>query len=305
MEMEIFAKKVKSRVGMKLGTGHGIRVCGVTKNNGVQYTGLQISGDRAAISPVIYIDSYYDMYMNGETTVEGAASLVTDIYNERKEDRMVDIKKFLTYDSVVDGIVYKLINTERNRELLEDVPHRDFMDLSVVYEYLINSSEHGSASILVHNAHMKLWDVTEDVLYRAAEKNTGRILGYDIKTMNDVICGIMESESPEGFDRDKCMEELSDSATMYVLSNRTGIYGATCMLYPDLIRNLAGVLGGSMYIIPSSVHELLLLPADGKDEAGEIKGMIREINDTQVKPEEILSYSLYYYDIREKCIYIC
>ena len=86
------------------------------------------------------------------------------------------------------------------------------------------------------------------------------------------------------------MLEISDSVAMYVLTNKQKVNGASCMLYPDLICQFSDRIGKNLFIIPSSVHELLLLPADHKDEASEIRCMIREINDTQVRVEEILSY---------------
>ncbi len=86
------------------------------------------------------------------------------------------------------------------------------------------------------------------------------------------------------------MLEISDSVPMYVLTNKQKVNGASCMLYPDLICQFSDRIGKNLFIIPSSVHELLLLPADHKDEASEIRCMIREINDTQVRVEEILSY---------------
>ncbi len=77
------------------------------------------------------------------------------------------------------------------------------------------------------------------------------------------------------------------------------------MLYPNLFRNFADVIGSSFYIIPSSIHELLLLPDESMEEDKEFIDMIKLINDTQVVPEEILSYSLYYYDKEEDKVFIC
>ena len=133
------------------------------------------------------------------------------------------------------------------------------------------------------------------MLFRSAKENTQILLGHEIKSMSEVLCGIMEAEGTEESDEDY-MLEMSDSVPMYVLTNKQKVNGAACMLYPDLIRQFSDRFGKNLFIIPSSVHELLLLPADHKDEASEIRCMIREINDTQVRVEEILSYSLYFYD---------
>ena len=301
MEIGSFAEQVRSRVGRELGSCHSVSIHRANKNNGVYYTGLRISEEGLNISPVIYIDRYFREYEKGETTIESAAGYVVDTYNrERGAGAMaVDMRKFLSYDSVRENVVYKLINTERNRELLEDIPHVEFMDLSIVFQCMLSQEELGTASILVHNVHMKLWDVTKEDLYRVAEENTQKLMPYEIKSMAEVLCEIMESEDPEGYDHEEEMEQFSDSVPMYVLSNKSRVEGAACMLYPNLIRDFADKVGSSLYIIPSSTHELLLLPAENDEGSAGIKSMIKEINDTQVSEEEILSYSLYYYDREE------
>ena len=95
------------------------------------------------------------------------------------------------------------------------------------------------------------------------------------------------------------MNEFSDSIPLYVLSNKNGIEGSACMLYPNLIRDFSDKMESSLYIIPSSIHECLLLPTEQDDQSEELRSMIKEINNTQVQQEEILSYSLYYYDRKD------
>ena len=103
--------------------------------------------------------------------------------------------------------------------------------------------------------------------------------------MKQMICEIMHREASDEY-----------NVPLYVLTNRHGTDGAGCTLYPDLLKDFSEALGSSFYIIPSSVHEVLFLPADDTDKSGELREMIKEVNDTQLIPEEILSYSLYYYD---------
>ncbi len=301
MDIGSFAEQVRFHVGNELDSGHDIMIQRVGKNNGVCYTGLQITENAVNISPVIYIDRYYGLYEKGEETIESTAAFVMDTYNRERSGGIMqaDMRKFLSYDNVRENVVYKLINTEKNRELLEDIPHMEIMDLSIVFQCMISQKELGTASILIHNVHMKLWDVTAGELYEAAEKNTPELMPYEIKNMADVLCEIIETENPEEFDDEDYRAELPESVPMYVLSNRNRVEGAACMLYPNLIRDLTDAIGSSLYIIPSSVHELLLLPTEHDMEGAEIKLMIREINDTQVSEEEILSYSLYYYDREE------
>jgi hypothetical protein len=142
---------------------------------------------------------------------------------------------------------------------------------------------------------MKLWNVSVEELYKTAMENTPKLQEYEIRDMNDIIRNVMTEGGFEGF-CDMEEEELSESTPMYVLTNKSGIDGAACILYTDLLKDFASHIEKSFYVIPSSVHEVILVPTDDNTEADEIRRMIKDINDTQVKTEEVLSYSLYYFD---------
>lgn len=299
MEFTNFTTLVREEVERRTGDNYRVRLNDVTKNNGVVLRGLTVMQDDSNISPTIYLNNYYEEYINGRATLINVVNDVMDTYHRNKVNQSVDMRYFLNYESVKQSIVYKLVNTEKNKTLLEDIPHIEFLDLSIVFQCLIAQEDLGTASILIHNVHMKLWDISVEELYREAKENTQRLQGYEIKSMTEVLCEIMKAENLEEFDYEECRQELSDSVPMYVLSNKSRVEGAACMLYPNLIQDFADAIGSSFYIIPSSIHELLLLPAKEDRESREIKSMICEINDTQVSTEEILSYSLYFYDREE------
>lgn len=296
MEFTSFTTLVREEVEKRAGESYKVRINDVRKNNGVILRGLTVMQDDSNISPTIYLNNYYEAYENGEATLVNVVNDVMDTYYRNKVNQSVDMRYFMNYACVKEHIVYKLVNTEKNKELLEDIPHVEFLDLSVVFQCLVAKECFGTASILIHNAHIKLWDIPVMELFRAAKDNTQRILGYEIKGINDAIYEIMQEDEQEGFCFDGCIAEFADSVPMYVLSNKSRVEGAACMIYPDLIKDFAEALGSSLYIIPSSIHELLLLPVTNANESQDIKNMIREINDTQVKMEEILSYSLYLFD---------
>lgn len=299
MEFTNFTTLVREEVERRTGENYRVRLNDVRKNNGVVLRGLTVMQDDSNISPTIYLNNYYEEYTSGRVTLVNVVNDVMDTYNRNKVNQSVDMRYFLNYESVKQNVIYKLVNTEKNKALLEDVPHIEFLDLSIVFQCLIAQEEFGTASILVHNIHLKLWDISAEELYRAAKENTQRLQKYEIKSMTEVLYDIMMEEEPEDFDYEDCMAGFRDNVPMYVLSNKRRIEGAACILYPDLIRDFADAIGSSFYIIPSSVHEVILLPAGQEEEITEIKSMIQEINDTQVSVEEILSYSLYFYDREE------
>ena len=231
-----------------------------------------------------------------EKNESGSAAIPEIAGSAQASGTYVNPRYFLNYEDVEKRIAYKLVNTLRNRELLEDVPHIEFLDLSIVFQIVLTGESEGTASLLIHSAHIKLWGVTVDNLFEAAAKNTPKIMGCELKSMDDVICEILQGESAESFDRDAAKAELADSVPLYVLSNRYKVEGAACVLYPMLLQEIYRNLNSSFYIIPSSIHELLIMPTDSGNTDEELRAMIKDVNDTQVKSDEILSYSLYYYD---------
>ncbi len=294
MDFMNFTTLIRDEVEKKVGDCFQVRLHDVRKNNGAVLKGLTVMQDDSNISPTIYLNNYYEEYTNGRVTLAGVVNGVVDTYNLNKVNHSVDMCYFLNFESVKQCVVYSLVNTEKNRVLLEDVPYKEFLDLSIIFKCLVSDDELGTASILIHNSHMKMWGVTVEELYQAAEENTPQLQEYEIKSMAETLRDI-EEEFGE-FDHETCMEGIRDVVPMYVLSNKSRVEGAACILYPNLIEDFADASGGSLYIIPSSVHEVILLPAGQGEESAEIKSMIREINDTQVSPEEVLSYSLYFYD---------
>lgn len=288
MGIENFAEDVKENLEKKLGNGYNISVQKVDKNNGVTLTGLCVKQSDTNVSPVIYIDSHYEGYKKGNTTPAGTADYVA--YTCRKKRHVADMRRLLNYGEIKNSIVYRLVNTDKNRELLKDLPHMEFLDLSIIFQCLVEDKEIGTAAVLIHNAHAKLWGVSEKELYREASVNTPKLCGYELQSMGQVIKEIMSKRgTPEYFDS-------GISLPLYVLSNGRRTDGAACILYPNFLKDFSEALGSSFYIIPSSVHEVLFLLADDTDRSGELREMIKEVNDTQLLPEEILSYSLYYYD---------
>lgn len=296
MDFTSFAELVKSEVIQKVGNDCRVQLNDVRKTNGIVLKGLTITQGNCNISPTIYLNNHFTDYVSGKSTLSDIINTVLDTYNRNKIGQCVDMRFFLNYGDIKERVIYKLINTERNKELLEDIPHIEFMDLSIVFQCLVSQDELGLSSILIHNSHLKLWGVSAKELYEVAKENTPRLLKYEIKGMAEVLCSIMQEESSNQFDSDDCMMNLSNNILMYVLSNRYKVEGAACILYPHVLSDFADTIGSNLYIIPSSIHEVLLLPAENDAEFTEIKSMIKEINDTQVSAEELLSYSLYYFD---------
>ena len=296
MDFTSFIELVKLEVSKKIGDGCKIQINDVRKNNGVILRGLTITQRNSNMSPTIYLNNHFTDYISGKSSLSDIVNCVADTYHRNKIGQNVDMGYFLNFEDVKSRIVFMLINTKRNKELLEDIPHIDFLDLSIVFQCLIAQEELGLSTVLIHNVHIKLWDVTAEELYQVAKENTPRLLPCELKSMNQVLSEIMLEESPDAFSSEDCTELFTGNIPMFVLSNRSRVEGAACILYPHVLADFANTINSSFYIIPSAIHEVLLLPTNQCEESAEILSMIKEINDTQVSAEEVLSYSLYFYN---------
>ena len=286
MEFEQFVEEIKSRLEESFGCDVSLSVSKVLKNNSTKITGICVKSVKSSIAPIYYLDEDYSMFEKGKRTVEDIVHKIYDSY-KYMHPPVRNMDYFLDYSRVKDRIVYKLINTEMNKELLEDVPHIEFLDLSIVFTYLLESGdEYGLASVLIHNSHMEYWQVSVQELYNLAKANTSKLLEYEFKSLDKVL---MELGGLQQSSKDV-------SNMLFILTNKKRTNGAACVLYTDVIKNIVQKFDSGFYIIPSSIHEVLLYPSDesSSKEADSLRDMVKEVNDTQLEPEEILSYSVYF-----------
>ncbi|MBD5465084.1 MAG: hypothetical protein HDR22_04605 [Lachnospiraceae bacterium] len=301
-----FTKEVEKEMSAYLGKKAEVHISTIQKNNGVKMEGLVIRENGERIAPTIYLNCFYERFLQG-MEIEDVIKEIDTIYKSCKNHPLEDAEFFSDYEQVKNRVVYKLIHKERNRELLEDVPYIPYLDLAIVFYCIVFRQEYGNATILIHKEHMELWNVTEEELYEQASKNTPILLPYFIKSIEEIMGEQFEKEL-SGQGKKEIRETMdmvrpaSEQVSMYVLSNQEKLYGAASILYPNLLKNFAIACGRDFYILPSSVHEVILVPEyDSKDLEG-MSEMVKEINELEVAREEILSDHAYYYDKEEERI---
>lgn len=291
MNLKNFIQEITARVQAVVGEEAGVYVQEVRKNNNVLMHGLTILRKGGNVSPTIYLDSFYEMLKEG-VDMEEIVSKILTVYVRGLPRGRVDMEFFRDFEKVKDRIVYRLVNREKNRELLEEIPHVDFLDLAICFYYSYEHPELGDGMILIRNTHMAMWGTSHRELMHLAERNTPRLLPSQLSSMENSLRGILDEEQ---------LAELREMQQetgkyLYVLSNTRHIQGAAVILYPGILAEAARHLGGSFYILPSSIHEVILLPDDGRSSGKELHEMIAEINRSQLQEEEVLSDYAYRYE---------
>ena len=298
MEIREFAKKLQRAMKTVLGEDYEVKLQEVEKNNGVLLQGLIILAKEQNVSPTIYLKPFWEAYEDGVTMAELVRNIVK-IYREDTPKESVDMSFFKDFEQVKDRICYRLIHAEQNARLLEKIPHIPFLDLAICFYYAYDGEALGRGTIMVYDTHMALWQTNTKELMKLAQKNTPRLFPWDCNSMESVIEEMIQEQEALTGERlleEKDQQQFLTEMPMQILSNRVRIHGAASILYPGLLKCLADKMDASFYILPSSVHEVILLLDTGYEHPADLKSMIAEVNRTQVEPQEVLSDSLYFYD---------
>lgn len=294
MDYQEFLNAVVECVRKIAGKEADVFIHRVTKNNGIMLDGIVIMKNGNNFSPTIYLNSYYSMYLSG-CEINDIAYKVYDIYKSCIGNVKIPEDFFMSFDRLRENIAFRVINYDRNRELLRSIPHRKFKNLAIVYFAVIDDIENERGIVTIYNNHIAHWNVSEDILYSYAMKNTPRLYQAEIKPMNQVVSDMILKESrEENIDEMIAhVNRMNEEFPMYVLTNSYRSYGASCMLYEGLLMGFASHIEADLYIVPSSVHEVILIPVDDDITKDGLDEMVRSVNSTELSKEEILSDSAY------------
>lgn len=295
MNYQQFVSAVEKNLKQTMKGGVKVSCYTAVKNNGTERTGVVIETPGINISPTIYLEEYYEQYRKGRTMEETMNALI-EFYQSIRREEPWDCSTFLDYKGVKDRIVFKLINTEKNKGFLEDAPHRTFLDLSVTFYVLVEISCDGTAAMPVKYSHIKRWGVEEKSLWETALQNVKRLLPAEFFTMRHALKECVEHKLLPAGEENLLCDPDSRRDSMYVLSNKIRSYGAACIAYPYVLEMIGDILSEDFYVLPSSVHEVVIVPASAGIPWREMDEMVQEINRTQVAPEEVLSDSAYLFE---------
>jgi len=288
MTYQEFKQNTIHTISGALGSGFSVTLQDIVKNNDTHLDGMTILAEQSNISPTIYLNYYYEQYLHGKSF----SAICDDIlrsYHKNTPAGKIDISFFTDFQKVKKHLIFKLVNYERNRCLLAKVPHVRYLDLAIVFHCLLKTPDNGYATILIHHPHLAFWNISQQELFDLAMKNTPKLLHYELHNMSDILATMFHEEAPD-LTNDNFLP-----IPMYVLSNASKLNGSGCILYKDLLSDIADRLKSDFYIIPSSVHEVLLIPSKHAASPQELSSMVREVNAAQLSKEEILSDHVYYY----------
>lgn len=291
MSREKFTEKLVSCLKEILSEDVEVTSTNVIKNNDTKLSGICIKRANSQIGKNIYVDKYYQDYLDG-TAVEKIVAEVIDIANNDDslpQRYMEVVGDIASYENIKELLAVKIISRERNKNYLKDKCFIDYLDFAICF--YINIAETGgcSASISVTKHISELWNQSSDILLNQALDNMKKYYKPEIVSIWSLINKMIEihEEMPDGID-----------SPMFVISNECRNNGASSILYTEMLHSFAiEQKTEKIFIIPSSIHECILIPATAEFNADMLCEMVREVNRTQVSSDEILSDHIYIYSL--------
>ena len=261
----------------------------ITKNNGLQLDGVILQKPGLRIAPTVYLNYMYEDFQRGASVEE-----ITERLQKVLAKELPVGVPTLTREAAEKNLYAVVVNAAANEELLKETPHRRIEDLAVIPRFHV-ASEAGNASFRVTNGVLQDLKMTKEEVLDIAIGNSAKE-EYTCRSMATVLREMMGAElAPE-------MEEemFASAPQLYVLTNTSKVQGATALACKKVLAEAGEKVGEDFFILPSSIHELLLVPASAGMQLSDLQAMVHEVNSTEVAPDEMLSDSVYHYSVQSK-----
>lgn len=285
MSFDEFAEMLQRELGGRSGLAQRqrrIEYRVIRRNNGVEYHAMMMKMEQERIVPCINLDAYCQEYEGGRP-LESIAQEIEEIWSSRME-HIKEKKMDLQYESIKHRIVFRLVHYQKNREELKRVPYLPVMDLALTFHVALIQEDEELGMFLITGEHLKQWGVTREEVITLALENTPRLFPPTCRAMEEVL-------------------RLSlPGVPMHVISNASELNGASAILYPQVLSDLAEQLDSDLYLLPSSIHEFIVVPYQEEYDVSALQETVREINRVCIPDEDILSDEVYLYERKTNII---
>lgn len=269
------------------------------------YLGMTIRKENQTVAPTINLNKFYNQYSDFEKEeLPFVFEEMSDIIQQ--EPIKVDLKPLMNYEAAKDKLFIRVSDADRNSEYLENIPHRRVENLAITYHIMASASDGEIGSAPITNQMLKTYGITEEQLHQDALENSPKLFPAKVESISTIMEKMMREDMRQSGMSDEqidvMIEEMgiSNPNPLTVVTNDQQMNGAAVIFYPGQMEEIGKSVKGDFFILPSSTHEVLILPDDGGMTYQDLKAMVMEVNSTQVMPEERLADEVYHYDAKDR-----
>lgn len=295
MEVKEFIKIVKEELPDflpdEIASGLIIDDVEISKMNDQKLHGLTFRPKGSDAAPTLYVDDLYERHENGEDI----GFLLVDLANRYDVARHAPTPPTvdLSWDSVRNDLTVRLLEKKRNIDFLSNMPYVDVGNgLAMIADINMPGDRDGDWRIAINHGVMDQLGVDRNELFLNAMDSA---VTKEPAVLTDMTQALFSPDKENLLDRTEPLEPM-DVGGMYVLTNESGNLGASALFYPDVKEKAAEMLGCGYYVLPSSVHECILVPESAGINEKELCDMVKQANRTVVEPKDVLSDNVYHYD---------
>lgn len=306
MKYEIFKEQLIATLKEKLNERHedtSLEVIKTVKMNQT-YEGILFPKKNTNVSPCTNINLYYEDYINGRSMEDIIEEI---LYIPSTVPPKFDTEWIQNFEITKDNIYIKVCGVEQNSEFLDKVPHKQIEDIAIIYYIMLENTDVEVASVTITNDMLNLYGIEKEKLHEIAIKNSLQNEHAIFQNISEFIPELFEGDRKEALE---CKlygnnlyiadGEYTSRETMYVLTNSSKRFGASCIFYPRVLESIGEIFKSDFYILPSSTHECIILPVSDLTEINHLIAMVKEVNATMVSADEKLTDSVYFYDCEKK-----
>ncbi len=248
-----------------------------------------------SVMPTFYFNDIYEAYCVDEDITRSLYEISSTM------KKSIETGQFMSQDidftKIKKNVIAELVNTENGTDYLYDYPHRDYLNLTVVYRWVVKADETGIYSSMIDNSLMEVAGLTEEDLYKYAMKNTKRIVPPSIKTFDSVVRKMMRQSGKTDYEIRKCIGSTPSDQKIYVITNKHSFRASTALLFKDVLCSIAQKVESDYYVVPTSVNESLIVPVKAGIEPLRLQEMLIDSNQMFCgEDDQILSNTLYFFD---------
>lgn len=292
--MEQFKLQLKKQLQEKLGDSYHIMEKTVVHPNDTILTGLIIQHQNSTIGATFYLENLLKQYTNGSSLSELVTDIISQLSQARKEPEIIQslLQTDLDFETVKSRICFRLLNRSLNQQYLSDKVFLAFHDLAISFYLAVDIAEDSLGSISLPHTLFDKWNISLEELFSIAQENMKMHMPAKIVSLSDLLNEMYEKDEFASIMNPPQFSEIN----MYTLTSENMTYGAGCMLYDDVLKTFSQEHQyQKVVIIPSSIHETLLLSYDSCN-LDDVLNMVDEVNRTTVSKQEKLSDNIYIYD---------
>lgn len=308
MEFMDFVEEIKNKIKSYLSVEYADAQVRVEEHQKINsnYLGLSVITGNQGIAPTINLNQLYENYQNEPwMTMDSIMERIAEIIEE--VPTQFDLSSITQYENAKDKLFIRVSSAERNEDMLKIVPHQLKEDLAITYHIAVSIDGEGMGSTTVTNDMLKAYGISAEQLHADAMENSQKMMPIHVAVMGSVIEQMLGIDSPDVLREakpdnivDTISEGVKANEPMVVVTNQQTMDGAGAIFYPEVMDQIGEAFKGDFFILPSSIHETLVIPDKGAFDYPSLKEMVKQVNASEVSPEERLADDVYHYDAKAR-----